>query len=54
MLAREGKGSHLVKVLVTDTVGMMKHHDKEQPEEEKVYVAYTSLLLFIIKDQDNN
>jgi hypothetical protein len=36
-------------VLVRVTIAVMKHHDQKQIGEERVYVAYASISLFITK-----
>ena len=42
-------------VLVRITVAVLEHHDEKQIGEERVYLGYTSTLLFIIRGvQDRN
>jgi hypothetical protein len=31
------------------SIGVLKHHDKKQVGEENIYLAYTSILQFIIE-----
>jgi hypothetical protein len=41
--------------LVGVSIAVMKHHDQKQAGEKRVHLAYTSILLFIIKgSQDRN
>lgn len=45
--------SYLLKIsistLVMISIGVLKHHDKKQVGEENIYLAYTSILQFIIE-----
>jgi hypothetical protein len=42
-------------VLVRVSIAAMKHHDQKQVREERVYLAYIFIALFIIKgSQDRN
>jgi hypothetical protein len=40
-------------VLVRVTSAMMKHHYQKQAEEERVYLAYTSISLFITEESQD-
>ena len=40
------KGAALVRI----TIAVMKHHNQRQLGEERVYLAYTSISLFILKE----
>ena len=47
--------AHVVSVLVRVIIAAMKHHDQSKFGEERVYLAYTSISLFIIEEsQDRN
>ena len=37
------------KLLVRDSMAVIKHHDKKQLGEERIYLAYPSTSLFIIR-----
>ena len=39
----------MLTILVKATIVVMKHHGQKQVGEERVYLAYTSISLFIIE-----